>query len=403
MTTDQKFFIEILADFIHGKITMPDVSDLNWNKIVYYAETQALMGLVYYQTRDFFSQHPDLMSQTVARLHKGFLSDIYLYTNRNRELNELVRQCKDIPMILMKGSVVQEYYPEPIFRSMGDIDIVVHAEDRNKIDAFLLSEGYTKMVNNHAVWNYNKNYIEFEIHEHMFYEYLANKVDYKGYFDQSWKHVRLANGEKNTYLPDDNFHFIFLITHLAKHITNNGMGFRAFLDLVFMTQKVGKNMDWNWIQKELEKLQLLQFTKICFTFCHRWFHVQMPLEYVMLDENFYEEVTVKMFHDGIFGLENQQNDGAHAAKEIKRSRNQYWFGAIKYTIRQLFPSYRDMQLAPWYSFLDGRPWLLPVAWVYRWFYTATHKFEHSKNLLIEPYKKRKMIEKREKLINSWGL
>ena len=129
----------------------------------------------------------------------------------------------------------------------------------------------------------------------------------------------------------------------------------------------------------------------------------MPLEYVMLDENFYEEVTVKMFHDGIFGLENQQNDGAHAAKEIKRSRNQYWFGAIKYTIRQLFPSYRDMQLAPWYSFLDGRPWLLPVAWVYRWFYTATHKFEHSKNLLIEPYKKRKMIEKREKLINSWGL
>ena len=110
-----------------------------------------------------------------------------------------------------------------------------------------------------------------------------------------------------------------------------------------------------------------------------------------------------MFNDGMFGLENEQNEAAHAAKEIKRSKDSYWISAAKLTIHRLFPPYRDMQLVPWYGFLDGRPWLLPAAWVYRWFYTATHKFKQSKELLTEPYTKRKIIEKREKLIRGWGL
>ena len=110
-----------------------------------------------------------------------------------------------------------------------------------------------------------------------------------------------------------------------------------------------------------------------------------------------------MFNDGMFGLENEQNEAAHAAKEIKRSKDSYWISAAKLTIHRLFPPYRDMQLVPWYSFVDGRPWLLPFAWVYRWFYTATHKFKQSKDLLTEPFAKRKVIEKRENLIRGWGL
>src|SRR5699024_5774281 len=109
------------------------------------------------------------------------------------------------------------------------------------------------------------------------------------------------------------------------------------------------------------------------------------------------------FNDGLFGLENEQNEAAHFAKEIKRSRTPYWLTAVRLTVYRLFPPYRDMQLIPWYRFVDGRRWLLPAAWIYRWFYTATHKFKWSKKLLAEPYSKRKIIEKREKMISGWGL
>ena len=49
-------------------------------------------------------------------------------------------------MVLMKGSVVQESYPVPALRSMGDIDIIIHTEDREKTDAVMQAEGYSRMI-----------------------------------------------------------------------------------------------------------------------------------------------------------------------------------------------------------------------------------------------------------------
>ena len=403
MTAEQQFFIRILADHIHGRPSVPHTDKLNWETLALYAEEQAMPGLVYIQTRDFLKEHSDTAPDVTRQLHKGFQSDIFLYANRAAELNAFAQQCEGMPLVLMKGSVVRNYYPVPALRSMGDIDVIIHTEDRQKTDAIMLSDGYNKMVDNHAVWTYDKDHIEFEIHDHMFYEYLANDVDYRGYFDRIWEHVHLLEGTKNIYVPEENFHFLFLMTHLAKHITNNGMGFRAFLDLVFVIRSAGDRMDWQWIESELEKLKLLEFTKTCFAFCRRWFDVQMPLASVELDMDFYTEITAKMFNDGMFGLINEQNEAAHSAKEIKRSKHTYWVTATKLTLHRLFPAYRDMQLVPWYRFVDGRPWLLPAAWVYRWFYTATHKFQKSKDLLIEPYCKREIINKRKKMISDWGL
>lgn len=403
MTVEQRFFIRILSDHIHDKCSMPGKCELDWKKVADYADEQALSGLVYIQLRDFFKKYSDMAPDIKLRLQKGFHTDIYLYANRRAELNEISKKCTNVPLILMKGSVVQAYYPEPVLRSMGDIDLIIHTEDRQKTDAVMLAEGYSKMVDNHAVWTYEKKSIQFEIHDHMFYEHLANNVDYQEYFDQVWEHVRLIDGTENIYVPDENFHFLYLITHLAKHIINKGIGFRSFMDLVFLTQKAGEKMDWNWIRHELEKLKLLEFTKTCFAFCQRWFNVQMPIESAGLEEEFYFEVTAKMFRDGMFGLENRQNEAAHSTKEIKRFDAPYWQTAVKLTFHRLFPPYRDMQLIPWYKFVDGRPWLLPAAWIYRWFYTVFHKFKWSRDLLMEPYSKRKVIEKREKMIKGWGL
>lgn len=397
------FFIRILADHIHNKKSDPENTSIDWEKLADYAEKQALCGLVYVQLKDFFKEHPDFASGTAKRLHRELCMEAYLYANRRTELEDISRKCGEIPLLLIKGSVVNTYYPLPVLRSMGDIDLVIHATDRQKTDEVVMREGYRRMVDNHAVWTYEKDHIQFEIHDHMFYEHLANDIDYRGYFDQVWGHVRRVEGTGNMFVPEENFHFLYLITHLAKHITNKGMGFRAFMDLVFMVRKVGDKMDWQWLQSELEKLKLLEFTKTCFALCKKWFNVQMPIKTAALDINFYSEVTAKMFDDGLFGLENEQNETAHFAKEIKRSKSPYWVAAVRLTVHRLFPPYKDMQLIPWYQFVDGRPWLLPVAWVYRWFYTAIHKFEYSKDLLIGPYRKRKAIEKREEMIRGWGL
>lgn len=73
---------------------------------------------------------------------------------------------------------------------------------------------------------------------------------------------------------------------------------------------------------------------------------------------------------------------------------------MKVTLYKLFPPYGDMQLIPWYSFVDGRPWLLPVAWIYRLFYCLRHKSGHSMALLEEPYTcRREGIKERQAMLS----
>ena len=275
--------------------------------------------------------------------------------------------------------------------------------------------GYSKLVDNHAVWTYHKPLLVFEIHDVMFYEELSNKTDYRSYFSNVWntavrtERSKISDGEAETfeYVPESDLHFLYTIAHTAKHVINNGMGFRAFLDMVFFCRNAGKvdgkEPDWKWIIKELNRLQLYDFAATCFTLCEYWFGVKMPFRKESPDPAFIERTTEKIFRDGIFGLTNEDNIGARSAKEIKRSDASYRKTAWKLTLKKLFPPYEDMQLIPWYQWVDGKPWLLPVAWVYRWGYCLLHKSRKGMDALLEPYQKKKIIVEREDYLKSWGL
>ena len=128
----------------------------------------------------------------------------------------------------------------------------------------------------------------------------------------------------------------------------------------------------------------------------------MPLS-VPLDEKFYQEISAKVVRDGLFGLENEDNVGATEAKVYKQGKGSYFLSMLGHIRHRLFPPYEEMQLIPWYKFVDGRPWLLPVAWIYRWGYCLVKKKDESMDKLLRPYKAKDKIEERIGYINHWGL
>ena len=399
MTPEQTCFLQLLRPYVHGRPSTLPSFDVDWIKVARYAQEQSLCGIIYVQCRGFLTED----SAALDLLHHGFYSAVYAAVNGEAALNQAADALEraGIPYLPFKGEVLRRYYPQPELRTMGDKDILIHQEHRKSVDQIMLLLGYEKFVDNHAVWTYLKPNLMFEIHDVMFYEYLRNTVDYREYFQHIWESA-VPENDKGRYNPDPNYHFVYLMCHTAKHIINKGIGFRAFLDILFMAQKE-KDLQWGWITGELERLKLLGFTETCFAFCKRWFDVDLPLPAGELDDNFFAEITAKTFRDGTFGLHNMQNEAAHSAKEIHRAKQAYWKTALVLTWNKLFPSYEDMQLIPWYRFVDGRPWLLPLAWVYRWFYVLTHKFKYGKKLLVEPFAKRDLIEKRNQLINTWKL
>ena len=120
------------------------------------------------------------------------------------------------------------------------------------------------------------------------------------------------------------------------------------------------------------------------------------------EESFAEQAAEKAFTDGLFGLDNMENKGAATAKELKRAEGPRWLAVLKLTGSRIFPPYEDMQLTRRYSFVDGRPWLMPAAWVYRWGYCILHKRRKSLEKLSEPYKK-EAVARREEWLRQWKL
>ena len=406
MTPEQQFFLDCLRDMFAGRITekplLSEEPDIGLDPAVLYhiSEGHSLSGVVYAQCMDWL--------RADSNFQHSFLSDVALSANRKYLLKEIGTKFLEegIPFICMKGSIFRDYWPIPELREMGDMDLVIRHRDREKSDQIMMDLGYRKMVDNHAVWTYWMGPFMFELHDVMFYEELANRFDYRKYFQRVWDTAveRPVSGVQlpNMYVPEDNLHFLYLMAHTAKHIINKGSGFRAYLDMIYYCRN--QNLDWKYLEKELAELQLLDFTRTCFSLCERWFGVKMPLSQGNLENGFYETVTMKTFHDGIFGLENrEENHGASSAKAIKRAHLPYWLRAVTLSIQRLFPPYSVMQLTPWYSWIDGKPWLLPAAWVYRWCYVIAHKRNEGMALLKEPFTEKDIIEKRESLISDWGL
>lgn len=400
MTETERFFLQILSGYACGRMTEPPAEAVDWEQLLTLVREQSLCGVAWYQCRTFLQDQPELLE----KLHAGFLSDVFYFTCQAEELGEISERFtrERIPFLPMKGAVLCNYHPIPQLRTKGDIDLLIHHEDRQRSHEIMLALGFQCTVDNPAVWTYTRDAVIFEIHDHMMYESLASSIDYCGYFDRVWDHASPVEGSARWEMDED-FHFLYLLTHTAKHIVNKGSGFRPFLDMAFFARQAGQRIDWQAVTAQLEQLALLDFTKTCFAFCQRWFGVSMPIASAGLDDSFYEEATRKAFRDGLFGLENEENQTAASAKAMRRFALPYWLAAFALTWSKLFPSYRDMRLIGWYSFVDGRPWLMPAAWLYRFYYCARHKLEHSKGLLVQPYTRRKSIEDRERLISSWGL
>ena len=404
MTSEpQRFLLRCLSDFIQNRPT-ENTAEPDWAAVFGLASRHSVDSIVYYQCKG-------VMPEEIQRKYLSrFVGEAVISIKREEITSDLVKRLceKSIPAVYIKGSVFRDYYRLPPFRNMGDIDVVVRHEDRDNVDRILRSQmGFQRFIENHSVWTYWKENLYIELHDHMFYESLANKTDYRAYFEKLWEHIRNASvfGSVSPflYVPDENFHFLYLMAHTAKHILNNGVGFRAYLDMILMTKTCEGILDWDRLAKELDQLELLNFTQTCFSCCERWFGIKMPLRRESLSENLFETITEKTFKDGIFGLENKENTPASSAKEIRQNGPSYYPGALKRTLRKLFPPYRDLQLVPWYSFIDGKPWLLPFVWIYRFFYCGIGKLKHSIKLLMEPFTKKKDVVKRQELMKEWGL
>lgn len=392
MTLEQTLFLDLLSDHINKRKTCCASNFVDWERVLYFAQIQQVEGIVFHQCKSFMPE------DVKCFLQDKYYSSIDVYAKREylaKKIMESLRE-KSIDGFIVKGFPVASYYPLPPLRTMGDTDIVVHSEDRNRVHMLLLEQGYILESNfEDREWIYYKDKFELELHDQLIYNEAINRRSHEVFFVNYWDYVH--NG-----VLDWNYHFIYLILHLRKHLMNYGVGFRQFMDVAVVT-KNNVELDWKWIEEQLVNLDLIAFSKIVFALNERWFNVKSPIKIQELDESFYEIATEQIFNNGVYGFDNEENKDNLAVNNARKGKSAK-ASMINSAARKIFPSYSEMVSVPKYSFIKGKKWLLPIAWIYRFFNSSDRKrFSDKMSDVKSSFVSKETLEKREEYLKQWGL
>ena len=140
---------------------------------------------------------------------------------------------------------------------MGDADVLIHAEQYNKIVPILEKNDFTfvKENLNELCWQKLPFYIE--LHRYLI---SPQHKDYYGYFGDGWQLARPSEGFKHRFEMSDEDFFVFLFAHFTKHYRSSGIGIKHMTD-IWVYLKAKPELDIKYIERELDKLKMLTFYK----------------------------------------------------------------------------------------------------------------------------------------------
>jgi len=385
MDKNKTVFLSCLSDFLNERATEAQ-ADINWETVFNYAVKHQMINIVEHQCSSF-------MSATAAENFKKAGKAALFYRMRIENTIEILTDtCKKlgIEYAFLKGPVVSQFYSVPEFRSMGDVDLAVRTEDRQKMLEALLEKGFSnKSKNDEHEWVFHYNGIEVELHDKLIYKEVFNDEKQDEFLNNMWGYVK--DGKM-----DESFHFIYLLHHLKKHLTSQGAGFRQFFDIACVMKNC-KELDKKWIFEKLKELELYNFADMCFALCNRWFDTEFETagDY----DDFFEEATEKIFENGVFGFANAENRFNMAVNRENAGKSRF-----STVMSNLFPSYKAMSAMEQYAFLRKKPFLLPIAWIYRAFWGIKNgqrkRFGSKIDSMFVP---KEQLDKRREEMKKWKL
>lgn len=355
MEREYTYLLHLLGAYLRGE--KPEAAEgIDWQKLMQLAQIHNVMGVLGCMCMKYPICPDDRMK---AALRSVCLNTMSLFARRNTLAQELVEELEKagIDHILMKGYVLRDYYPVPELRTFNDIDLVIRPEDRQRSHELMLSRGYRTDIDWEPVFTYFAEEELYEFHTRILEIDVSDKADYRGYFLQMWDHARPVSGHGYRFTPE--FHFLFLLTHIAKHVHGSGAGARMYLDVAAFLLRHGGELDWPWIGAQLRFLKLDDFAAVVLAAVEEWFGVACPVSFGSVERKVLDEFCIFTMEAGVFG--HHDRDGALAG--LKNADQEGSAPRLRQLLRRAFPKAETIQNR--YTYLQEKPWLLPAAWVHR--------------------------------------
>lgn len=268
----------------------------------------------------------------------------------------------------LKGSILKDWYPKFGMREMADNDILFDATRRQQVRDIFVNRGYSiesYNKSNHDAYEKQPIY-NFEMHVALFHEDRSTlQKKYENVVD------RLVQDEKLPFryhfTPED--FYVFVVAHAYKHYSHGGTGIRTLADFYVMNRKLGKILDWEYVESELRSLGILDYERDSRKLSQKLFgNTKTVLRSELTEEEnqmfaYYLGATTygNLFNQTLHRMQEFQPDGEPLTTKTKG----------KYIISRMFP---NMEWCKCYAPVVYKfPVLLPFYWVWRLIYKGITK------------------------------
>lgn len=332
----------------------PDLREEDLPVLLRTAQMQNLLPVLAYMDKKWKLFSDETLN---AQLGRQLRQTLFLHTQRYAAFESLSARLSEagIDHMPMKGWYLRHLYEVPELRTFGDIDVLIRREDREKAHALMQSLGFTVKTDWEPTYTYARGAELYELHTNLMDASLDDRSDLPAYFADAWSHALAREGR--CFEPEREFHFLYTLCHLAKHLYKGGAGMRMYLDAALFLQAHGDAMDWTAIRREMSALGLSEFLDTVLTACESWLGVTAPCPFTRVEA---AGALLKYTLDAdLFGKLRDNS----AVQIRNRRRSQDSDGKAAAVKRILFPPYEA--LVKRYTYIEGRKWLIPAALVHR--------------------------------------
>ena len=220
---DMKRFIRVISK-IHPDSTQERFilqfldQDVPWEQLILLAQSEGVDGLLYLHLCRYGVSIPEASWGCLRDMHLGYQRNQAKIIKEAQFISEHLQQNKLSAIALQGLSLIQNYNP-PGIRPMGDMDILVKPEDRDRVVSLLQDIGY-QVPNPVYPNNLIKNRLWLDVHTHILnIDRIRSRryvfpMDLSALWDRAHPLFKSSTGILNPE-PIDNF--VLLSLHALKH------------------------------------------------------------------------------------------------------------------------------------------------------------------------------------------
>ena len=276
-----------------------------------------------------------------------------------------------ISFVVLKGAAAAVYYPVPLRRTQGDIDIIVRPEDFTNTYNMLIANGYQaldplKKMKWENELHFEKEGILIELH-HSFAR-LGTKTQ-KALLNQ-WVYDGIPEAVKSTInnqtfpMLTEPLNGLVLLVHIYNHL-EAGLGFRHIIDWIMYVNRELHDECWPEFREKSDQLGLTKLAKV--TTRAGQLYLGLTEENITwcldVDEKLCAKLMDYLFKCGDFGRKMGANNTVTMVFSQGKGINNFFFNLQRNGERT-------------WNALEKHPGLKPYAWIYqgfRWAFRGNKK------------------------------